>query len=260
MSTCCPKFPVTNGGILWGGSARYRVADDAYDGYEMVQPLNETATGAAGDYQDRTIHDLDGRGGDATDPDLVPDVDDGVFCLPSQHFDGRQFITLDSDNMITTQPFAVSMWAKVETYYKPRRFFSRGNFAFGYDFLNRLDAICYTADMPDDDKFCTGSTALSQNQWYHVAANWKPGTGMKVFLNGVQDGSKAISETELAPAGASYLSRFGEPGSSSIEGNLQEVRLHPRERSAAWFLAEFENICDYENFLEFSGEENSSWH
>lgn len=251
---CCPNTS-QDSGFSFGGSAIVRHSHDVYEAFEMVQPLDEIANGTAGEYQDRTRHELDGTGGDGANLETVPTQDEGVFCLPSQHFDGRQYITLETDGLIPAQDFAVSLWAKIETQFAPRTFYARGCFYFGYDFLNRADAIIHyrLSDVATDDDFVTGSTQLSQNTWYHLAASWEPDVGLKVYVNGVLNGSKAIAyDTVLAQSDCALS--LTDNGDGYVEGNQQEVRLHPTKRSAAWFLAEYENLCDASNFYSI-GEE-----
>lgn len=262
---CCPltSSPATNGGVVAGGRALVSVADDPWDGMAGVWPLDELGNGSADEYEDRTRHALHGRGGDGRDISLVPTRDQGVFCQPSQHFDGRQFITLPPDTIRMDQGFSVSLWARIQTFYVPRTFFARGHtstsgdewvFSIGYSFLNQLETKVQTLGLDGTKRtvIATSSTLLDRDQWYHLAASWQPGVGLKVYVNGVLVGSKASADVLLQPlTNESYFSKW--QAASHITGNMQDVRLHPEVRSAAWFKAEFDAYCG--DFVTIGDEE-----
>ncbi len=266
MTYCCPIQSTTStGGIVVGGSALVENPSDPWDGMAGVWPLNEIGDGTAGEFKDRTKQYLDATGGDGTDIAIVPTIDEGVFCQPSQHFVERQFITVPADHVGMDQGFTISMWGKIQTFYQPRLFFSRGHstsdgdewvFTFGHTFLNQLTASIQTLASDGSKKTYTasGSTLLTQNQFYHFAASFQPGIGMKVYVNGVQDGLKAVSESLTQPlTNEGYMSKWNTGG--FITGNIQDVRLHPVVRDAAWLLAEFHNYCQ-NGFFQVGGEQS----
>lgn len=252
---CCPSLPTqsTTGSLLAGGGAIVSIADDAWDGMAGLWPLNELGDGTEDEFQDRTRNELHGQGGDGTDIALVPVRDQGVFCQPSQHFVERQFITLPPDHLSMSQGFTVSLWGKIETFYQPRIFFSRGHttpdgdewvFTIGHTFLNWVTASVQTLALNGTKTTYTayGATTLAQNQFYHLAASWTPELGLKLYVNGVQDGTFAVSDVLLQPlTNESYFSKWN--GGGYLTGNVQDVRLHAEPKSAAWLLAEFQNYC-----------------
>lgn len=264
MSFCCPnQSPTPSGGVVLGGSATVENPLDPWDGMAAVWPLNEFGDGTADEFKDRTGNHLDGTGGDGTDISLVPTIDEGVFCQPSQHFVVRQFITLPPDHIGMDQGFTVSLWGRIDTFYQPRVFYSRGHstadgdewvFTLGHSFLNQLTASIHTLKTDGTKKMymATGTTLLLKNQFYHFAASFTPGVGLKIYVNGVQDGSKPVAESLAQPVtNEGYFSKWNNGG--YITGNIQDVRLHSVVRDAAWLLAEFHNYCQ-EGFVVVGGE------
>lgn len=264
MTYCCPlSSQTTTGGVVAGGSAIVEIAGDPWDGMAAIWPLNELGDGTEDEFEDRSRNELHGRGGNGADIALVPLKDQGVFCQPSQHFDSRQFITLPPDHVGMSQGFTVSLWARIESFYQQRIFFSRGHttpegdeycFTLGHSFLNQVMASVQTLSLNGTKTIYTayGSTMLVQNQFYHFAASWEPGTGLNLYVNGVIQGTKAVSDVLLQPlTNENFMSRWNSGG--YITGNMQDVRFHPQVRSAAWLLAEFQNYCQ-NGFFVVSGE------
>jgi len=227
-------------GVVLGGSAIVEVRPDPWDGMVFVLPLDEDGT----TFLDRTKNHLDGTSDTATSPT----IDAGVFCLPSQYFDERDFITLPQDTLRATQGFTVSMWLKLDSEFQERTFYSRGievdghpmTFSFGHSFLNHLWAKIVLGE--EETVYDAFSEPIPSGKWFHVAASWSPSEKLRVFLNGILVGSVETPETSmLATTNGSQLGRRNQ--SQSLTGNLQEVRLHPVARGSDWLAAEYSNFC-----------------
>lgn len=233
-------------GLMAGGTAIVEVRPDPWDGMIFVLPLDEDSTS----YIDRTKHHLDGTSTTATSP-----IDDGVFCLPSQYFDGQSFISLPADDMKPTQGFTVSFWTKLEKQFQERTWYTRGvetdghkmTFSLGHSYINHLWArINLTDGETDTVYYCFSSqnNTLAVNKWYHISATWTPEEKLRVFINGVLAGQTETPEASMvALTNGSQLGRLNQ--GQSITGNLQEVRLHPVAREASWLLAEYQNFCQF---------------
>ncbi len=76
-----------------------------------------------------------------------------------------------------------------------------------------------------------GVTTLTSNIWYHVAGSWD-GATMRVFVNGVLDGS--LASTRNPKSGNTPL-KIGERGNggTTLGGSIDEVRLWSVARTAA---------------------------
>ena len=268
MAICCPFDSTSSivGGVICGGSAYVDVVSDPWDGMVQVLALNEVSDGSIGEFFDRTRNHFDGTGGkilvedEEIDSTLLPTIDEGVFCQPSQHFDGRQLIWLEQDSLDDGHDFTVSLWAKFETFYKSRTFYSRGFndglgnqyvLSLGHSFLNTLSASVHTLVSSVPTEILTfGSTTLTQGVWYHVGLTYGDDT-LKLYVNGVLVGTKALEGDLIALGNESFLASTD--NASQLEGNLQEFKLHPVARSAHWLKAEYDSFCDY--FVEEGSEE-----
>lgn len=68
----------------------------------------------------------------------------------------------------------------------------------------------------------TGTTSLSLNTWYHVALV-RSGSSVKMYINGVQDGSTWTTSATFTTAS---IFRFGvNPGGQSTGGYIDEIRV-----------------------------------
>lgn len=86
-------------------------------------------------------------------------------------------------------------------------------------------------------RVATGGTNLAINTWYHVAGTWGS-AGLRVYLNGVQDGVNATvysSYNTTSPLHIGTL-RTNNTGTRFF-GTIDEVYLHTRQLSAAEILA-----------------------
>lgn len=257
---CCP-FDSTPGagGLTLSGSAYVDVLSDPWDGMVCVLPLDEISDGTEGEFVDRSRNHFDGTGGKIllTDEDLdattLPTIDEGVFCLPSQHFDGRQLIHVEQDNMTGDHAFTISLWTKFETFYKSRTFYSRGYndgagnkfvVSFGHSFLNTLSISVRIIESngPPAEVLYFGATTLTQGTWYHVAVTYDR-TSLRLYLNGVLDGTKAIGGDLIALNHECFIATTD--NANNIQGNIQEVHIFPAEMSAAYLKAERDAFCDY---------------
>ncbi|MEZ5945225.1 MAG: LamG-like jellyroll fold domain-containing protein [Planctomycetaceae bacterium] len=225
------------GGALAGGSAIVSVVGEmrAYDGLLAVYPLDEEQS----PYLDRTIHMQDGTAATATSPTQ----DDGVFCLSSNYFDGRDFIDLSIDRFPADHEMAFSCWVRIQTMYSEKTFFSDRFFAIGTSYLNHLKAsIRLNNGDTETTVLAFSTTRLSKDRWHHIAASWTPSGSLKLWIDGEYQGE---TETPYSETGAlttrSQIGRFS--GGQSVIGNLQEVRLFPEAKSSAYWTAEHDNFC-----------------
>ncbi len=74
----------------------------------------------------------------------------------------------------------------------------------------------------------SSNTTLSLNMWYHVALTYKSGTGITLYINGIQDTTKASVSGNIQPGGFNpmYIGWF-----DYFKGMIDEVRIYPRSLS-----------------------------
>jgi|688.fasta_scaffold428212_1 hypothetical protein len=83
-----------------------------------------------------------------------------------------------------------------------------------------------------------GSTTLSNNTWYHIYAVWKNGVSLKVYLNGVLDGTFNTSRNQLRNNSATgwVLNKIG---SSYFPVKIGEFDLYFKELNSTEILNNF---------------------
>jgi hypothetical protein len=242
------------GGITSSGEAIVDVSTQCLDQYEIFYPLAEDGDGSEDEFVDYSPYQHHGQGGDG-DEELTPTQDDGLFCSYSQRFGGRQYITGPSDRIGAMSPITVSLWANNSEFYTDRVFYSRGkatldneigwNLVLGHTWQNAVTASVQVVGADGESLTYTawGSTWLKLDRWYHLSLVWRPSDSLKVYVNGVEDGSVDVPETKLVPSEGTFVGRWND--ASYLTGNVQEVRVVPVARSTAWLEAEHANFCDY---------------
>lgn len=241
---------IGDGGAVIGGSALVDTPY-AFDGMEAVWLLDEAGDGTEDEYKDRTAHIYHGQGGGG-ESDYVPTQVSGLNCLYAQSFDGTDdFISLpDTDSIITSQAFTVSLWVKMDEIFKQRTFYSRGIevadgssdwvLSFGHTWINHVWAQLQMSD--GTIHYCFSSTTLNLDKWYHIACSWNPTDGLKTYIDGELDGTNTDATGSTATlTNGSYHGKWNEGG--FLLGTIQDVRLHPVERDAAWLKAEHDDYC-----------------
>jgi len=222
------------GGVSCGGAASVDVLTDVYDGYIFVYPLD-------GDYSpdssvlDLSVNELHGLGGSES-----PTQDDGLFCLSSQKFEDRTYITLPADNL-SVDKFTLSMWVKINGYYLERQFYSRGNFSItlGHSVANHLWARLNLNTDEYEELNLYSNVLLAQDKWYLATITYD-GLNFEMFINGTSVGSTVGSGSLDVPE----FSHFGKLGTAAgLESNIQEARLTSYVRNQDYITAMYDNWC-----------------
>lgn len=100
----------------------------------------------------------------------------------------------------------------------------------GFDGAIFLSQSGSTAGVQTGSTSALGTTPLSPNTWYHVAATYDGGT-VRLYVNGQQEASYAYSQ----PLGASSVLRIGAitSGTYNFDGSIDEVRVYGRALNAS---------------------------
>lgn len=227
---------IIRGGVQLSGAATIKTNTF---GEMCIWLLQEQATGAAGEFTElcRGLHGTAGIGSE-----YLPTLDTGVFCLAAQQFDGLgSFISLPP---FDTQGFCVTFWGRIDAFFQQRVFYSRGwddtwSLTLGTSVLNHYMAQLKTTEA----EYLLFSTAMyEQNRWYLFAASWTPGQHLKLYVDGSEVASQAISDRSLPPPQGSYVSRWNSGG--SITGAVFDVRVYAEPKDTHWLTAQRNNYCD----------------
>lgn len=240
------------GGVVCGGSATVWVVPDPYDGLALVFPLDEFSTGEIDEFRDRTRNNLHAVGGSGDDRYLTS-LDEGVFCLLSQYFDGRDFINVPKDKI--TGEFSISMWIKrTDNKFGEKVFFSRGvqtashdwNFTLGTSYIGQLMArIQLAGNEGNVAHLAYSSEKLQVDRWHHIAATWRPAEALELYVDGTLAGSVETPQSAMVGFNSgnhSYLGRWN--NGTGFVGNVQELRLFPIGKNGDYFAAEKDNFCN----------------
>ena len=88
--------------------------------------------------------------------------------------------------------------------------------------IKKSDSNKVTVNQHNIGTFITGTTQTATNTWYHIAVT-RSGSDVKLFVNGVQEGSTRTYSTNTSGSAVSYIGGF--PAAHSIEGYIDDLRI-----------------------------------
>ena len=171
-----------------------------------------------------------------------PATGTGINSLYSMDFDGSSYVDLgDSDslsfgNSTTDSPFSISAWIYMNdaTSFRILNKYNAPNYEYQFD-LNSSDKLQFYIFDGSNYRGVGYDSALSINQWYHVAATYdgrgesSAQSGMVLYVNGspVNDityssGSYTAMHNTAAPV------NIGKIASSYANGKIDEVAIFNR--------------------------------
>lgn len=250
---------IIQGGVSISGTAEVDCPTHVFNGYSTVLHLLEDGDGTTDEFFNE-VGRLHGTGGALLSQ---PTQVNGLFDK-AQLFDGNDFIYQLNDGLNDTEPFTVSLWAQIEGRFLDRTFYSRGtsntvtgegwSITLGHDASNRLVGKVQVIGTTDWETYTLKTTRTLPTCWTHVALKWNPGETLKLYINGFEEATTNITETELVPStGRNYIGR--ENNTRYANGNIGEVRVTPELKSDEWIYAEYKTMC--ENFVTIGSEETS---
>ncbi len=152
-------------------------------------------------------------------------------------FDGtNDYVNLGNPSQLSfpgTAPFTFSAWVKLSSTSSNRNILSKynGGVLGHYNFSIGSGRVFALREVPPYS--VTGSTVLQVNTWYHVATVYD-GTDLKVFVNGVEDGSTNIPGSIGNTSTDVYVgaSQSSNSPSDFMEGIIDELRVWNVARTA----------------------------
>lgn len=215
-----------------------------WSGHRAVYHLGATATGAVGDVVDSTgIHHA--RSGDG-EIARFPSRETGKIGF-AQSFDGiDDYIRLlDSTEMNFDGAFTITAWVRLHA--------GRATWGGIVSLSGYFAGYRVIVDPSGRVKFQirgelyaleTGA-ALGDEVWHHVAAVYD-GATMHVYVDGAPDPTTASRPLPIEPATTAFVIGRGDDMVGAdvlypLSGDIDEVRVAPGARSAAWIGADVEN-------------------
>ena len=169
---------------------------------------------------------------------------------PSLTFDGADYVDLGADirtALAGTSNVTVEAWV----YRTADKTFHTifGNYGSDLQTLLRLDGnpashVTFWVNNGGGFTNATGSTAIPINTWTHVAGTWD-GTTIRVYVNGVEDGSSSYSGP-FGSNGGNYQigGDFAAPSGELFQGQIDEVRVWNTTRLESEILSNKDSEID----------------
>jgi Concanavalin A-like lectin/glucanases superfamily len=251
-----------SGGCLAGSCAAVST-NKLWEGYFGVFHLKEAGKGTANEYHNSTHL----QGGTALFPPNNPLQNQSNLWNEDQLFSGQQAITIPMDTLANgcSQNYSVSFWFKPTGLYATRTIFSRGtqlnsdngfgcSIQIGYKMTLTMFA---NVQVIGADGWLTynllGTTTLTAGCWYHIALVFTSGSNATLYLDGNEEATIAISQTQLVPSDTIInLGRYNQ--AQNLAGELQEVRYLGSALSTTWIETEYLNFCN--GFVSYGSEQS----
>jgi len=81
------------------------------------------------------------------------------------------------------------------------------------------------------------TTALATNTWYHVVLTYDSVNGLKLYLNGVQDGSAAGNGVLIATGTTTWITNDSGTAGRFLAGSMDDVRIYRRALTVSEVVA-----------------------
>jgi hypothetical protein len=151
------------------------------------------------------------------------------FETSSGLFDGNSdFITCASDDFITDVNFTIDCWIYPTSVSGDRNIFSWNgvdgrNF---YDLYLNSAKLTFRYRVNNSEQSVAGATSVGANAWHHVAIS-RSGSTVRVFLDGVLDGSGTVERQLLLAGKTSGIGKnlYGGGYEYWFEGYIDEFRF-----------------------------------
>ena len=135
--------------------------------------------------------------------------------------------------------FTFSVWIRMFQAQEEVRLFSRmaGDTGISID-IRGADVTVAVNDGTASVRTDETRTALSMENWHHLAVTIVPGGRLSVYLDGIETQSME-TKADLSAIKGNILIGGDESGNRSFAGDLDELRISGAARPAGWIRAEF---------------------
>jgi len=221
---------------------------------KMVQHMNQTGTGAVGDFKDSTQY-----GNNSANTAGQPTVTFSGKIGNAQGFNSTsQYIDMGNGGVLSpVASITVSAWIKATALENGRYIVNKWNdtadgysmhFAYNNLYFQLRDGSYGYATIVE-----TPYSNLSTD-WIYVTGTYNNVSGGNLYVNGVsKDQNTDVSRTAVA---SSRSLRIGSSfnGTALWSGSLDEVRISNTTRSATWIATEYNNQSSPSTFYSLSPE------
>lgn len=153
------------------------------------------------------------------------------FGGSSLYFDGvGDYVTFPhSTDFSITGDFTIEVWARPVVNNAVKYIARKGVGAFNSGFVfatNSTGKLYFGAVGPSDESgnLCIGATTLALNTWQHLAAT-REGDVLRVFVNGVLDGTVTLAVGTSNNTDALHIGRDASDTARDFSGYLDELRI-----------------------------------
>ena len=155
-----------------------------------------------------------------------------AFAGASRSFDGNDYIDLGAPASLDITNFSVCAWFNGNSFASYSQIVCKTpitgttrNFELSFDGASHLRGV-FTQGV-GGYKVTNGSTALSTGVWYFGCTAYD-GAALKVYLNGVEDGTGAFSGSADTTTGSAVIGRLGDLSADHFNGKAAYVHIYNR--------------------------------
>ena len=214
--------------------------------FASVWHLKETGSATVGDYKDST-----NNANNSTSTISQPVVTSSGKIAMAENF-SSQYILVPHSNSIATSNVSVSLWVKTSDLVGDRVMLSKGTGANRSYWFYENNGLRFYMRNASSSNIPEGS--IANNNWHYVVGTFD-GTNLRIYLDGVAQGSP-LSASSVSDSGEnSGINAYGNGSYSGGVKVLDEVRISNTARSAQWIKFEYYNMNEADAELNFSTEE-----
>jgi hypothetical protein len=234
--------------MYWGNgeAAAYSAGARVFaiqDGYRGVWHLGETGSATPNAYRDATAF-----GNHGTGEGMSPTSDISGVMGHGQNFNQNASILIPADSSLHSgSALTLELWVELNSTGSFKRIISK---AFTESRLPWTEYDIETDSVGNSLAFSLGiggnlvsvhaTTKLLTKHWYHVVATFD-GVSQSLYMDGVLEASKPRSGIISDYGRPVTLGKYERDNVSTMDGNLDEVRISGIPKSASWIKLSYEN-------------------
>ena len=155
----------------------------------------------------------------------------------AMNFNGNYVEVPNHASLNPLNEWTLETWVKVNSTGVQQGLIEKYDCGSNYGFLLRVTSsnrlmVGVTDGCSFGGAFVTGNTDISKDKWYHVSATFNRAGNVKLYVNGVLDGSTPVGTITTTPSVMSLkIGARGNDGNARLMGQMDEVRIWSVERT-----------------------------